>query len=84
MTERQHAIDHTLAELERSAGLACGALAQRPQLTDLDVHILMLSAQANRLAYKTAAGEWAITERGRRTLHQPDRVTSRKPPPGMR
>ena len=38
----------------------------------------MLTAETNRLVYKTAKGEWAITERGRITLHHPDRGSSRR------
>lgn len=76
MTARRHALDDALHLLEHADALTRGALAQQLQITELDMHILMLTAETNRLVYKTAAGEWAITERGRRTLHQPNRGAS--------
>jgi hypothetical protein len=73
MSDQQLALNAALRALERTDALTSGALAQELQLTKLDVHILMLSAQANRLVYKTADATWAITERGRRQLHPGDR-----------
>jgi hypothetical protein len=63
-------LNAALRALERTSALTSGALAQRLQITELDVHILMHSAQANRLVDKTADSTWAITERGRRQLRQ--------------
>jgi len=73
MTPRRHALDDALHALERADALTRGALAQQLHITELDVQILMLTAETNRLVYKMAEGEWAITEHGRRTLHQPNR-----------
>ena len=72
MTACRHELDDALHALERADALTRGALAQQLHITELDAHILMLTAETNRLVYKTAEGEWAITEPGRRTLHQPD------------
>jgi len=72
MTERQPALNDALRALERSEPLTGGALAKQLHVGETDVHILMLSAQANRLVYRMTDGEWAITERGRRTLEHPD------------
>lgn len=82
MTQRRQALDRALGELDRAPGLTCTALAQQLQLSELDVHIMMLSAQANRLVYKTAVGEWAITERGRHIIRRADRATRRRPGQG--
>lgn len=71
--ERHLALDRLLRVLESADSLTSGALAEQAQLGERDVHVLMLTAQANRLVYKRAEAEWTITERGRRTLHQPDR-----------
>src|SRR5205085_2067172 len=73
MAERHLVLDRLLRALEGTDSLTAGALAQQLQLTERDIHVLMLTAQANRLVYKRAEGEWAITERGRRILHEPDR-----------
>jgi uncharacterized protein (DUF488 family) len=73
MAERHLVLDRLLRALEGTDSLTAGALAQQLQLTERDVHVLMLTAQANRLVYKRAEAEWTITERGRRMLHQPDR-----------
>lgn len=66
--ERQLSLDDALLTLEAGGALTTGAVARQLQIRDRDARILMLTAQANRLVYSTATGEWAITERGRRTL----------------
>jgi hypothetical protein len=68
MTRPQLALDDALRALDSNAALTTGAIAHRLNVTHSDAHILMLTAQANRLVYTTAAGQWAITERGRQTL----------------
>ena len=80
MTQRRHVLNRALGELERATGLTYAAL--RLQASELDVHVLMLSAQANRLVYKTAVGEWPITDRGTLTIHSADRSTWRRPGEG--
>jgi hypothetical protein len=80
MTARRHALDDALHALERADTLTRGALAQQLHITELDVDILMLTAETNRLVNRMAAGEWTITERGRRSLHPPDRGPSSRAP----
>ena len=82
MTARRHELDDALHALGRAGALTRGALAQQLDITELDAHILMLTAETNRLVYKTAEGEWAITERGRRTLHHPDGSSASRAPFG--
>ena len=71
MTKDRFALEEVLRALDNAGALTTGAIAQRLGLTELDVRILMRSAEANRLVYSTRAGEWAITERGR--LHTQSR-----------
>ena len=69
MADRPLKLDDALRVLRDSGhALSSGAIAQAVHASDLDVHVLMLTAKANRLAYTTHAGEWALTERGRRGL----------------
>lgn len=81
MSDQQLALNAALRALEPTEALSSGALAQQLQVTELDVHILMLSAEADRLVYKTADATWAITERGRRQLHPGDRGARRRARP---
>jgi hypothetical protein len=74
MTERQLALNDALRALERTETLTCCALAQQCHVTKLDVQIPMLTAQANRLVYRIADGEWAITNDAAALLHQSDRA----------
>jgi hypothetical protein len=73
MTSRRHALDDALHALERADALTRGALAQQLDIAELDVRILMLTAETNRLVYRIAEDEWAITDCGRRGRHQPGR-----------
>jgi len=57
--------------------LTTGALARSLHASELDVHVLMLTARANRLVYSTPAGAWTLTNRGRQALQQPSSRTSR-------
>lgn len=57
-----------LAVMDRVGALTTGALARGFDVSDRDVQILMITAEADRLVYSTTPGTWAITERGRQTL----------------
>jgi len=69
VTRDRSPLEEVLRALDNAGALTTGAIAQRLELTDLDVRILMRSAEANRLVYTTGSGEWAITERGRLHTH---------------
>jgi hypothetical protein len=57
-----------LAVMDRVGALTTGALARGFDVSDRDVQILMITAEADRLVYSTTPGTWAITDRGRQTL----------------
>jgi len=68
MNDRQLHLEDALRVIDDSGPLTTGALASELAIANRDAHILMLTAEANRLVYTTAIGEWAITDRGRNTI----------------
>ena len=56
MTARRHELDDALHALERAEALTRGALAQQLHITELDAHILMLTAETNRLVSRRPRG----------------------------
>jgi hypothetical protein len=68
VTDSPLALADVLRTLAHSEATTSGALAKEFHVTELDVHVLMLTAQANRLVYRMAKGEWAITDNGRQVL----------------
>jgi hypothetical protein len=68
MNDSQLHLEDALRVLVDSGPLPAAALASVLTLANRDAHILMLTAEAKRLVYTTAIGEWAITDRGRQTI----------------
>lgn len=69
MTARPHELADALHALERTGALTRGALAQQLDITELDAHILMLTAETNRLVYKNGRGR--VGDNRTRSPHPP-------------
>jgi hypothetical protein len=57
-----------LAVLDQVGALTTGALARGFSVSDQEAHIVMTTAERERLVYSPTADTWTITERGRETL----------------
>jgi hypothetical protein len=68
MDGRRLHLEEALRVIDDCGHLTTGALASELAIASRDAHILMLTAEANRLVYTTGIGEWAITDRGRNTI----------------
>jgi hypothetical protein len=79
MTRRHRLLNDALQALDSSGPLAISTLARQINVVEHDAHIVMLTAEVERLVYATAAGEWAITDRGRYTLQNFREATRPKP-----